>query len=57
MKNLMQSKEMREFVMGLSHEQKLRQKVVDIEVVKREVERREKEKQDREKDEEGDARV
>ena len=57
MKNLMQSKEMREFVMGLSHQQKLQQKVVDIEVIKREAELREKEKQSREESEEGDARV
>ena len=48
---------MNDFVMGLSHMQKLKEKVVDIEVIKREVIRREKENEIREESEEGDARV
>lgn len=51
MKNLMNSKEMRDFVMRMSHQGLLKQKVVDIEVVKREGEIREREKQNREESE------
>ena len=43
--------------MNLSHQQKLQQKIVDIEVIKREVEIREREKQERKESKEGDERI